>query len=118
MSYITVPAEKVIKCCENWIIYDDIRNCQNAAIMMAKESKKKRFIFWGSEIGYQKAWDNLMNPDEFGPSLRFASCFWDTKYNDIVNNLLTLAKHGDPVMLTDKHAFILNFEDITFEKVI
>ena len=116
MSYITVPAEKVIKCCQNWILYDNIRDCQNAAVILAKKAREKKYIFFGEKIGYQAAFDYYMNSDDF-TTLKFHACFYNTEINDSIENLLTLAQNGDPVMVTDKHAFIFRFEDITFDKV-
>jgi hypothetical protein len=116
MSYITVSADKVIQCCQNYTIYNENRKAQRAAIILADKAKERKYWLFGPEIGYQAAFDHYMNGDDF-TSLRFHSCFWTTETDETVKNLLNLARNGDPVMLSDKHAFIFNFEDITFERV-
>ena len=111
MSHISVPAEKVIKCCNNWKAYWNIRNCQRAANILAKKAKEKRFIIFGSPIGYQKAYEYCMEEDNFC-SLKFQLCFILGETGETIKNLLMLAKHGNPVIISDKHAFILDFEEI------
>lgn len=118
MSYITVPAERVIACCKNWLAYNEIRNCQAAARVLVKKAKEKKYIFFGGEIGYQKAYEYYtQNASDCFDSLKYHCCFWEGGTWETVNNLLLLAENGDPVIITDKHAFIFNFDNIEFKKV-
>ena len=112
MSYITVSAEKLIKCCENFILSRSIRRCRKAAVVLKKKAAQKQFWFFGKPIGYKKAYEWYCNTETNFSTVKYWACFWEDEKDEYAENLLTLAKHGDPVMLSDKHAFILNYAEI------
>lgn len=111
MSHIIVPAAKVIKCCENFILSRSIRRCRNAAEVLKREAAQKQYWFFGKPIGYKKAYEWYCNASPLD-TMKYWACFWEDEKDEYAKNLLTLAKHGDPVMLTDKHAFILEYEGV------
>ena len=108
MSYITVSAEKVIKCCENYFIKMENNKAHDAANIIRKYAEKKTYIFFGKPWGYQNAYEYLESGKDF-ETLHYAACFWKGEYYEKIERLYTLAKHGDPVMVSDDVAFILTY---------
>ena len=111
MSYITVSAELVKQCCNNWKAYWQYQNAYNASAILRKAAKEKKYLFFGPEIGYQAAFDYLENSADFGASLKWSACFWNGETDQIIDNLLLLADNGDPVNISDNQAFIFKFKD-------
>ena len=109
MSYITVPAEKIIKCCEAFIAQSDFNMAYNAAEMLKRYANQRISIFSKQTRGYQGAFDYLENTDDFANGLKWSAKFWKSENREAVERLLILAKHGDPVIISDEHAFILEW---------
>ena len=109
MSYITVSAEKVIKCCENFL--DNAAEKRKARLeeIINKYANTRLWNF--KKIGYEIAYDRLIKGEAgMGYQVPFDINLTYTSDNEeATNNLLKLAKHGDPVIISDKHAFILDW---------
>lgn len=110
MSYITVPAEKVIICCENVIKQAHINRLKRLEeIINSLANYRMLWVF--PAMGKKKAEETLNNGD--------AGIRWQIPYDCNIFNkstkreqaekLLLLAKHGDPVIITDKHAWIFDY---------
>lgn len=111
MSYITVSAEKVINCCEAFLINNDMIYRRIQANEIKKLANEKKSIFFGSKYTYDEAYNILEKDISFTKrSLCYHMRPDYERFND-ANNLLKLAKHGDPVIISDEHAFILNWGD-------
>ena len=109
MSHITVSAEKVIKCCETFLDHAAEKRKERLDKIINKYANIRLWNF--RKMGYEMAYDRLIK-GEAGMDYQME---FDIKLNYVSNkeqaahNLLKLAKHGDPVIISDKHAFILDW---------
>ena len=109
MSYITVSAEKVIKCCENFLDNAAEKRKERLEEIINKYANTRLWNF--KKMGYEIAYDRLVN----GEARMDYQVPFDIKLNctsdkeEAAHNLLKLAKHGDPVIISDEHAFILDW---------
>ena len=109
MSHITVSAEKVIKHCVAFLKHNDMVFRAKQADLIKKLAKERKFIFFGSKYTYDEAY-NILEKDI---SLTSRSLKYhlrpDANRFDDVTYLLKLAENGDPVIITDNHAFIFDW---------
>ena len=111
MSQITVPAELVLQCCANFVKYWDERDAFRESEYVREYAERKQFIIFGKKWGYQEAFEYLEKNSDFD-TLAYSAIRWQGTDGQIVKNLKLLAENGDPVIITDKHAFIFNFKEI------
>ena len=109
MSHITVSAEKVIKCCETFLDHAAEKRKERLDKIINKYAKSRLWNF--KRMGYEIAYTRLVNGEAgmnyqvpFDVNLNCTSDKEEAAYN-----LLKLAKHGDPVIISDEHAFILDW---------
>jgi hypothetical protein len=109
MSYISVPAEKVIKCCEAFIIKSDANKLKRIDEIIGELAKTRGWNF--KPLGVAKAREMLENNNGgMGYQIRFdVALYVKSEKREMVERLLLLAKNGDPVMVSDKHAFIFEY---------
>lgn len=109
MSHITVSAEKIIKCCENFLDHSAEKRKERLEEIINNYANIRLWNF--RKMGYEMAYDRLIK-GEAGMDYQIP---FDIKLNYVSNkeqaayNLLKLAKHGDPVIISDEHAFILDW---------
>lgn len=111
MSQITVSAELVIQCCNNFIAYWEERNAFRESEYVRDYAKRKQFILFGKPQGYQKAFEYLESGKDFD-TLRYNAIRWKGRTGERIDNLRLLAQNGDPVIITDNDAFIFKFREI------
>ena len=111
MSQITVSAELVIQCCNNFNTYNDKQDCLREAKYIREYANNKRFIIFGEKWGYQKAFEYLENNSDFD-TFGYSIIRCKGRTGERVDNLRLLAQNGDPVIITDNDAFIFNFKEI------
>lgn len=109
MSHITVSAEKVMKCCEAFIRISDARKAARIEDIISELAKVKGWNF--KPYGIEKAKLMLESNDA---SLRYQIPYDIAKHvksekREIAEKLLILAKHGDPIIISYDHAFILEW---------
>lgn len=109
MSYITVPAEKVIKHCEAFLVYNDMLFRAIQAELIKKLVNEKKFILFGPKYTYDEAYNILENDISFtSRSLKYHSRPNCDGFDE-VSSLLKLAKNGGPVTVSNKHSFIFDY---------
>lgn len=110
MSHVIVSSEKVRKVCDVKIAHVKMLKAWNLACHVYEEAHRKPWF--GKPIGYQRAFDAIMNDRNRKMEILFENCH----YNDVLeecNKLLILAKIGDPVVITHEHAYI--FKEVLHE---
>jgi len=109
MSYITVSAEKVIKHCEAFIIKSDAHKLEQVNAIINKLAQTPCWNF--KPLGFDKAEEMLKNNKAtMRHQIPFdVALFGKSEKREMVENLLLLAKNGDPVMVSDNHAFIFEY---------
>jgi hypothetical protein len=55
MSHITVSADKVVEHCNHVLMFYEWLQAHFEMAALKKYAKEKRFLLFGSEIGYEKA---------------------------------------------------------------
>jgi hypothetical protein len=109
MSYISVPAEKVIELCEYVMAHAEWLQVHHEMAAIKKYAKAKRFWLFGKEIGYEKAWQNIKNASSVFDYMDYTAIFYiHGEYYEMAEKLKRLAENGNPVMVSDKHSFIFN----------
>lgn len=103
MSHVTVNADTVIKACQAKIERMKMLKAWNLAIAVQYEANRKRWF--SKPWGYQKAFDTIMADREMKLDIRISNHHYDEAINEC-NTLITLAQIGDPVVITDEHAYL------------
>lgn len=109
MSYITVSAEKVIKHCEAFLAYNDMVFLAKQAEQIKKLANEKKFILFGPKYTYDEAYNILENDISFSSRSLKYHLRPDAYRFDDVTELLKLTENGNPVMVSDNHAFIFDW---------
>ena len=99
MSYIVVPSFKVKYQCEQHLAKIDRLRTEMLGREVYKEAHKKRMF--GKPWGYEKALASMGSDSMFSISLTFGS------QESKCKALLTLAKNGDPVYVSDDAAWVM-----------
>lgn len=103
MSHVTVNANTVIEVCQARIEQMNMYKVWNLANAVRYEANRKRWF--GKPWGYQKAFDVIMDDRDMMMDIRAGNCY----LNQVIDEcecLITLAELGDPVVITDEHAYL------------
>lgn len=106
MSYILVDSKKVIKACNTWLEAYDSKKLEAVNEIVDKLANTRLWNF--KKMGQEKAMQRLMQGKagmQYQIPFDCRLCSDSDNYK-IVKRLLVLAKHGDPVVITDNHYFI------------
>ena len=103
MSHVIVSSEKVIKVCEAMIENAKEMKTHNLANMVYEEAHRKHWF--SKPIGYEKALARVLENDHTRFELRIINATHNETIQDC-KKLIILAKIGDPVVITDSHAYI------------
>lgn len=103
MSYITVPAAKVLEAANRVLKRIEERRAKEDEECILKTMQEKTLYLFGRKLTREEAIQRLR--DNY-PYSRFPSFYaWGTK--DRVSKLLILAQHGDPIVIDADDAEML-----------
>ena len=109
MSYIICKSEKVIKCCEAFIKVSDANKLERIEQIINRLANKRLWNF--KKMGFETAEELLKNNKAtMDYQIPFdVNLYSKSEKREMVDSLLLLAKNGEPVMVSDKHAFIFEY---------
>lgn len=108
MSYIALQSDKVISLCRAYMAYTEIMRDINQLHIIRNVSRKKSFVIFGKQIGYEKAFKDITKDSLAVTYIPYWvwNCLGD-RYGDC-ENLILLANNNEYVNIFDNHSFILD----------